>query len=177
MVLTEIPVDQPVLVAQILLAKIQPQPPLLPPPVTLQRPPVVSAVMPAFVTARPNASIIVSSAAPRPPAPATPQKQVRATQPSLPSNYLGRLLAHLNAYKHYPYDARRRHEQGVVRLHFIMNRSGLVRSYEIVGSSGFPDLDEAARQLMRDAQPLPQVPPDYPGDILDLVVPIVFSLK
>jgi len=37
-------------------------------------------------------------------------------------------------------------------------------------------LDEAARDLIRRAQPLPPVPADYPGERLDLIVPVVFSL-
>ena len=67
--------------------------------------------------------------------------------------------------------------QGVVRLHFIMDREGRVLSYNVVGSSGFATLDDAARALIRRAQPLPPVPADYPGETLDLIVPVVFSLR
>jgi protein TonB len=98
-------------------------------------------------------------------------------RPSPPPDYLSRLLAHLNAYKNYPYDARLRHEQGTVRLHFRMDRTGHVLSYEVSGSSGSASLDEEARAMIRRAQPLPPPPADYPGDTLDLVVPLVFSLR
>ncbi len=110
-----------------------------------------------------GASVLAS---PAPPHPAPP-----------PSDYLRRLVAYLNGYKEYPHEARVRREQGVVRLHFIMDRSGKVLSYEVVGSSGSPALDEAARALIRRAQPLPPVPADYPGETLDLIVPVVFSLR
>jgi protein TonB len=95
----------------------------------------------------------------------------------LPGDYLSLLLAHLNAYKRYPYGARLHHEQGTVRLEFTMDRAGNVLSYRVVGSSGFPDLDNEAREMIQNAQPLPPVPPSYPGTTLDLVLPLVFSLN
>ncbi len=97
--------------------------------------------------------------------------------PSPPANYISLLLARLNAYKRYPYGARLRHEQGTVRLEFTMDRAGTVLSYRIVGSSGFADLDDEAREMIQNAQPLPPVPPSYPGTTLDLILPLVFSLS
>jgi periplasmic protein TonB len=97
---------------------------------------------------------------------------------ALPSpDYLKRLMAHLNAYKHYPYEASRRRETGTVDLHFIMDRSGRVLSYEVVKSSGSSALDNEAKAMIVRAQPLPPVPPAYPGERLDLVVPLIFSLR
>jgi protein TonB len=103
----------------------------------------------------------------------TPQEQ---TAPP-PKDYISRLVAYLNAYKNYPYDARIHREQGTVRLHFRMDRTGHVLSYEVVGSSGSASLDDEARAMIQRAQPLPPPPPDFPGDILDLIVPVVFSLE
>ena len=64
-----------------------------------------------------------------------------------------------------------------MRLEFVMDRSGNVLSYRIAGSSGFADLDDEAREMIKNAQPLPPVPPSYPGTTLDLVLPLVFSLR
>jgi protein TonB len=120
-------------------------------------------------------SVAPPAIAPRGPAVASgPPGPPQIVLPS--SDYLHRLVAYLNGYKNYPHDARQRREQGVVRLHFVMDRSGRVLSYDIAGSSGSAALDEAARDLIRRAQPLPPVPADYPGDRLDLIVPVVFSL-
>jgi len=47
----------------------------------------------------------------------------------------------------------------------------------VVGRSGWADLDNEARALIGRAQPLPPVPKDYPGETLDLIVPVVFSLR
>ena len=132
------------------------------PPLVLQKAPAPPSQAPPAIAPR-----APSAAGSGPPAP-----QI-APLPS--SDYLRRLVAYLNGYKNYPHDARQRREQGVVRLHFVMDRSGRVLSYDVVGSSGSVALDEAARDLIRRAQPLPPVPADYPGDTLDLIVPVVFS--
>jgi periplasmic protein TonB len=58
-----------------------------------------------------------------------------------------------------------------------MDRAGHVLSFQVARSSGWADLDNEARALILRAQPLPSVPKDYPGETLDLIVPIVFSLR
>jgi protein TonB len=148
------------------------RPRYLPPPAAVPPP------MPEVATTAPNT---------RPVPPPVPLKDEHVQpdhaktgpppSPPPPANYISLLLAHLNAYKHYPYGARLRHEQGTVRLEFVMDRAGNVLSYRIVGSSGFVDLDDEAREMIRNAQPLPPVPPNYPGTTLDLVLPLVFSLR
>jgi periplasmic protein TonB len=144
-----------------------PPPPLLtpqpatfaPPLVTLLRPPPPSATTPLAIEGPP--ALAISLPPPKPP----------------PPDYLNRLAAYLNSYKNYPYEARQRREQGTVRLHFVMDRAGHVLLSQVTGSSGWADLDNEARDLLRRAQPLPAVPKDYPGETLDLIVPVVFSLR
>ncbi len=146
-----------------------PPPPLLtprpatyaPPEVTILRPPPPSVTAP-LVAEGPAAPTI----RPAPPAPKAP-----------PPDYLSRLAAYLNSYKNYPYGAQQRREQGTVRLHFVINRAGHVLSFQVVGSSGWADLDNEALDLIQRAQPLPPIPKDYPGETLDLIVPVVFSLR
>jgi protein TonB len=148
------------------------QPRYLPPPVAVPPP------IPEFQAAAPVTR-------PVPPPPKDEHAQPERGKPALlpgpppvpPANYISLLLAHLNAYKRYPYFARLRHEQGTVRLEFVMDRAGNVLSYRIAGSSGFADLDDEARAMIQNAQPLPPVPPSYPGTTLDLVLPLVFSLS
>ncbi len=135
------------------------------PPLVIQKAPEPPSPAPPAISP-PPAPAVAGNGPPGPPQPAPP-----------PSDYLRRLAAYLNGYKNYPHEARQRREQGVVRLHFIMDRKGNVLTYDIAGSSGSVALDEAARDLIRRAQPLPPVPADYPGETLDLVVPVVFSLR
>jgi protein TonB len=146
-----------------------PPPPLLtprpatfaPPEVTMLRPPPPSTAAPLAVLGTPAPAIPPAPPAPKPP----------------PQDYLRRLAAYLNSYKNYPYGARQRREQGTVRLHFVMDRAGHVLSFQVAGSSGWADLDNEARDLLQRAQPLPPVPKDFPGETLDLIVPVVFSLR
>jgi len=141
----------------------------------LRRPSTVTAPLPEFAVAAPSNRIV---AAPSPPKETPPDRARPGPQTAPPPpNYLSLLLSHLNAYKHYPYNARLHHQEGTVRLEFSMDRAGNVLSYRVVGSSGFAELDEAARAMIRDAQPLPPVPASYPGTTLDLVLPLVFSLR
>jgi len=150
-----------------------------PPPLPLVAPrPAIVALPPLMIqnAAAPPSQAPLAISPPRPPAVAG-NGAPGPPQPSPPSSdYLRRLVAYLNGYKNYPHEARQRREEGVVRLHFVMDRSGRVLSYDIAGSSGSVALDEAARDLIRRAQPLPPVPADYPGERLDLIVPVVFSL-
>jgi protein TonB len=130
-------------------------------------------IVPQFTVAQPTPPDAIHETAPMSAAPAhagTAQAQ------ALPMDYLSRLVAHLNAYKNYPYDARARRQQGTVRLRFVMDREGRVLSFAVVGSSGVSALDDEARSMIQRAQPLPPPPPSIPGATLDLVLPVVFSL-
>lgn len=94
----------------------------------------------------------------------------------MPPDYLSRLIAHLNMYKNYPYEARIHHQEGVVTLRFKLDRSGRLQSYEITHGSGWAELDQAALDTIRRADPFPAPPQNYKSDQIDLVVPLVFSL-
>jgi periplasmic protein TonB len=133
--------------------------------------------MPEISFAAPNTKPALPPAPPKDEHVQPDRGKPNLSPPAPPPDYLSRLLAHLNAYKRYPYGARLHREQGTVRLEFMMDRAGNVLSCRIVGSSGFADLDDEARQMIQDAQPLPPVPANYPGTTLDLVLPLVFSLS
>lgn len=92
-------------------------------------------------------------------------------------NWQSQLLAHLNRYKRYPSDARRRGQEGVVELRFVVDGRGQVLSYEISGRSGNASLDRATLQMIRRAQPLPPPPPELLNNgTLEVVAPFIYSL-
>lgn len=105
-------------------------------------------------------------------APAAPAAPAEAK-----ADYFARLLAQLNRYKQYPPAARRARIQGVVMLHFVMDRAGNVQAADINKKSGYPILDAEALALIRRAQPLPPMPANFRQNRLDLVVPIEFFLR
>ncbi|HTY69515.1 MAG TPA: energy transducer TonB [Alphaproteobacteria bacterium] len=121
----------------------------------------------------------VTAPAPVPPAPApVAAPPVPAPPPvDLLSAFESRLIAHVERYKHYPQSARARHQQGVVRLRFTMDRSGRVLSARIAQSSGVPALDDEVLSMIDRAAPLPPFPPEIAQAQLDLLLPIAFSLR
>ena len=145
------------------------------PPPALLRPTLLTVPSPEVVIQTPTS--VVTAAPPvtetPPPAIAAPSPQHGVSEGR--ESYLGRLLAQLNRFKHYPPEARKARIEGVVLLHFVMDAEGHVVRAEIQKSSGRPALDKEALALMARAQPLPPLPADFSSRTLDAVVPIEFS--
>ena len=77
--------------------------------------------------------------------------------------------------RRYPPAAQARRQQGVAHVRFRMNRAGKVLWSRLERSSGFGELDRAAVDAPKRAQPLPQIPAERPDEI-ELVVPVEFFL-
>lgn len=92
-------------------------------------------------------------------------------------NYINVLRYWLERNKTYPKTARRHRMQGVVHLYFRVTRDGRVLAYEIRKTSGHPVLDHEAEAMLERAQPLPKFTDDMKGGYLDVVVPVLFSLR
>jgi periplasmic protein TonB len=100
-----------------------------------------------------------------------------ASAPRIDPSWQSLLLKHLQEFKSYPLAARRRGEQGVVLLAFIIDRNGHVTSRHIVKGSGYAELDAEVMALVERAQPMPAFPPSMTETDLSLTVPIRFSLR
>lgn len=77
-----------------------------------------------------------------------------------PAKWQARLSAYLQRRKRYPRDSERNKEQGTVYTRFQIDANGNVLSVSISRSSGFPNLDQAALELIRKASPVPAPPPE-----------------
>ena len=77
----------------------------------------------------------------------------------------------------YPSTARRSHTTGVVILHFVVGRSGLLEVVEVSRSSGSQELDDAASQGMSLAQPLPPIPDRMHTDRVDEHYEVTFNAE
>ncbi len=110
------------------------------------------------------------------PAPRTTVHEL-ASAPRIDPSWESLLLKHLQEFKNYPDEARRRNEQGVVLLAFSIDRNGHVVSRHIVRGSGYADLDAEVMALVERAQPMPAFPPSMTEAQLNLTVPIRFSLR
>lgn len=146
------------------------------------RPPPQEQTPPKPVSKPPAPPASASPAKPLPPAPqavapapaprATASRSTQAVQ-----IWQQRLLAQIERHKRYPRAARRRRQEGVVYLYFVMDRQGRVLSARIRRSSGYALLDEETLALIRRASPLPAPPPGVGGKRIELVVPVEFFIR
>jgi TonB family protein len=147
------------------------------PPPALLRPTILTVPPPEVVIQTPEHVMTAAPPVSEAPSPVASAPSSQRGVAEGRDSYLGRLLAQLNRFKHYPAEARKAHIEGVVLLHFVMDGEGHVTKAEIQKSSGRPALDREALALMERAQPLPALPADFPTRTLDAVVPIEFALN
>jgi protein TonB len=111
------------------------------------------------------------------PAPAAPSAADVARRTAAEANWQGTLLAHLERHKKYPRLARKRHEEGTAYLRFRMDRSGQVLSFSLARSAGYDALDEEVLAMIQRAQPLPALPAEVTDSVVEIVVPVQFTLR
>ena len=90
--------------------------------------------------------------------------------------YFTELSAWLARHKPYPFQARRRRQQGVVEVRFTLLRNGTLVDALVSKSSGFSLLDRAALQMLQDASPMPAFPDTMVETQRTFTVPISFTL-
>ncbi|WP_428376648.1 TonB family protein [Lichenicoccus sp.] len=108
---------------------------------------------------------------PRAPAPAPPPAAA-APSAAMSASFEAALRAAVQASLIYPAGAQAAHENGVARVRFSY-LDGRIGDIVIETSTGFPVLDQAARQTVRDAT-YPATPRDFAGHRLALEVLVVF---
>jgi protein TonB len=83
------------------------------------------------------------------------------------------------ARKVYPIQSRLQEtrEEGTVKVRFVILLSGAVSEVAVTKSSGYPLLDQAAVEIVKNAAPFPPLPPELGLDELSLTKPIEFSIR
>jgi protein TonB len=122
-----------------------PPEPDTPPPPVAPPPPLSIAVAPPPIQVTPNIpppAPIVHIAAPAPPAPPPPRFTPKGAQPKgNPGSW--------QSADDYPSRALREEREGVTRFSTTISAEGRVTGCSVTGSSGSPDLDEAACRLVQ----------------------------
>jgi len=76
----------------------------------------------------------------------------------------------------YPTEAARTGQQGTLLVLFSINKNGDLIRLKLVRSSGYPLLDKAALQAVRDASPFPPLPKRFNLDILNIYATFEYDL-
>ncbi|MBN8530369.1 MAG: energy transducer TonB [Alphaproteobacteria bacterium] len=104
-------------------------------------------------------------------APTAQQAEVMARFEQVLSQWLQR-------HKKYPPEARAQRLEGQAVIRLRIDRMGNVKFYRLQQRTGHDSLDRAALEMVRAANPVPQVPDEYPaGTLLEFLVPVHFTLR
>ena len=113
---------------------------------------------------------------PKPPdgekAAVAPLQKDRSNVKSAPSAWQLEVVRLIGLKRRFPAMSRLLGEWGTVVVAFSVDRQGRVTRSGIVRSSGSTALDNAALELVRQAQPFPPPPP---GEKLNLRLPIIYD--
>lgn len=88
--------------------------------------------------------------------PSEPVEAGRQSDATVRDVYLAQVLAHIESHKYYPASARRRGIEGNVEVRFMLDAEGGVSRLDVNGRNAL--LEEAAREAIRSAMPLPSAP-------------------
>ncbi len=92
------------------------------------------------------------------------------------ADYSRRVLNAISSHKKYPQTARRLGQEGNVGIRFHVALDGSVSMISIESSSGFTSLDNAARDAVNSASPVPPIPEELDVETMILSLAIIFDL-
>ena len=113
---------------------------------------------------------------PQQPPPSSQQQASRSTSPTFVNpahsygerkaqeDYLWAVVRKISQYRYYPKNARDNSEEGMVVARLSIARDGRLLDVSVAKSSGYPTLDAAMIDIIRQASPYPPLPRDITGD-------------
>ncbi|MEK6745477.1 MAG: energy transducer TonB [Pseudomonadota bacterium] len=127
----------------------------------------------------------------------TPRQFVRATTPdkivpgvgsvlgnsadskaAIKMSYEQKISLWIQKFKLYPESARAQGMQGSTVVRIRIDRRGNIRYSGLEGNTGYAELDRAALDMVRRANPVPAVPEGYPeGEMFEFLIPVNFAIK
>jgi len=98
------------------------------------------------------------------------------TDDLLYTSYLQGLRRRIELIWQYPEAARRDGIQGSLVMKFSIAKSGKLADVEMIKSSGYPMLDEAARKALIDASPFNPLPDNWKKDYFTITGTFMYRL-
>ena len=92
------------------------------------------------------------------------------------TSYMQGLKRRIEAIWKYPETARRDGLQGSLVMRFSIDKSGRVAGVDVLKSSGYPMLDEAAKQALFDASPFNTLPDNWHKDSFNITGTFIYRL-
>lgn len=92
-------------------------------------------------------------------------------------SYNALIAATLARNKRYPISSRRRGEEGVATLYFVVDKDGRVIERSIRQSAGHKRLDRAVLKMLKKAEPFPRFLPGMDAADIAFSIPVGFRLK
>ncbi|TGN39346.1 energy transducer TonB [Marinobacter confluentis] len=105
------------------------------------------------------------------------QVELNAGESSKVDSYLTELSRHLGRFYEYPRRARRLGQEGSPVVVFEFSRDGTLVKHSLSRSSDHSLLDDAALDMLKSAEPLPEVPESMEGETFTYALPVRFSLR
>lgn len=102
---------------------------------------------------------------------------ITSNNKDLQNKIAAHIVSQMERYKKYPKQARRISAEGIAKITFSVNTSGVVLSADITDSSGFKVLDNAAMQAAEKIVGSKVVENDAYNDLLQVTVPVDFYLN
>lgn len=92
------------------------------------------------------------------------------------AEFIAGLYKILNQNKHYPKMAKRRHLEGIAKIHFRLGKDGKIHNVFVGKSCGHKMLDKAALALIKKIRRYKPIPDKVSMAALDLNIPITYSI-
>jgi protein TonB len=140
-----------------------------------QHPPAVAPVPAVADLAHEPANVTASAAVTEPASPSGSPAPLEVDDDEL-RRYVGALMRELNRHKKYARHLKKARIEGTVVLQFSVDRRGRLLAARVQRSSGQPELDQAALEMIAAADPLPAIPAAMNRDELALAIPVEYSL-
>ncbi|MBU0580954.1 MAG: energy transducer TonB [Candidatus Margulisbacteria bacterium] len=96
---------------------------------------------------------------------------------ALAKDYLGKILQKIEENKTYPLGAQEKKREGIVKLGFVLLKNGSIKKLQILKSAGYTELDQAASEAIKRAQPFPAFSKDIIENSLTIVIEMEFKIE